>query len=267
MSQKFGMIVHPLKDVIKESEQIAKHGLDYVEIAVEEPFNLPVSLYSRRSDFQKLIKEYGVFFVAHAPWNTEFGSSYDDVRNGWIDFSKEMIKISPDIGINKINFHAFTHLPQVKDDKVRRQTIGNCIESFGEIVKFAERKNVQIVLENLDGKEQLEKIDDIKEIVDNVKGLGVCCDIGHSFVTGGMNYIKNFLNTFSENLHHVHMHDNNGEGDEHLPLGKGSINFDMVARILKKINYNETITFEIFRSQNRKEEALNSMNFIRELLK
>ena len=71
-----------------------------------------------------------------------------------------------------------------------------------------------------------------------------------------MNGIKDYIFTFKDNLEHIHMHDNHGEGDEHLPLGAGDINFERIVKWLKQINYDKTITFEVFTS---KEDAKSSM--------
>ena len=46
-------------------------------------------------------------------------------------------------------------------------------------------------------------------------------------------------------IKHVHLHDNNGDKDLHLPMGCGSIEWKKTLKTLKKY-YNGTITLEVF---------------------
>ena len=78
-----------------------------------------------------------------------------------------------------------------------------------------------------------------------------------------MQHIEDYISMFSEKLVHVHVSDNHGKGDEHLPLGHGSINFKEVVKMLKKVEYDRTITFEVF-GENRI-YAKNSMEYFKEL--
>ena len=54
------------------------------------------------------------------------------------------------------------------------------------------------------------------------------------------------LRQFADRLHHIHLHDNNGLVDLHLPPGTGTINWPAVATALRDIGYAKTITLEIF---------------------
>ena len=53
----------------------------------------------------------------------------------------------------------------------------------------------------------------------------------------------------ADRLAHVHMSDNDGKGDDHLPFGaakRGTLNLKKELRALRSFNYNGTITLEIF---------------------
>ena len=56
------------------------------------------------------------------------------------------------------------------------------------------------------------------------------------------------------------MHDNHGKWDEHLPLGRGRIDFREVVRFLKEVNYDRTVTFEVFTSRA---DAVRSREFFK----
>lgn len=53
-----------------------------------------------------------------------------------------------------------------------------------------------------------------------------CFDVGHwhSFANGAQrNNLLEWLDAFSSRLGHLHLHDNDGSGDQHLALGEGTI--------------------------------------------
>jgi sugar phosphate isomerase/epimerase len=62
----------------------------------------------------------------------------------------------------------------------------------------------------------------------DLKGLGTTLDIGHAHTCGSLDA---FL--ASQDILHVHLHDNAGSSDDHLPLGQGSIE---IGPVLKMIN-------------------------------
>ncbi len=66
-------------------------------------------------------------------------------------------------------------------------------------------------------------------MVENVgrENVGIALDIGHANLVGKLD---EFLNLEAK---HVHIHDNLGKRDDHLPLGRGMIDWKMVMKKLK----------------------------------
>ncbi len=44
----------------------------------------------------------------------------------------------------------------------------------------------------------------------------------------------------------MHVHDNTGYRDEHLPLGAGKVDWPAAARLLRGAGYDGTVTLEVF---------------------
>jgi sugar phosphate isomerase/epimerase len=59
-------------------------------------------------------------------------------------------------------------------------------------------------------------------------GLGICLDVGHANTTGKL---KEFVK-LKKNIVNLHVHDNMGEFDQHLPVGSGNIDFPWLLRSL-----------------------------------
>lgn len=64
---------------------------------------------------------------------------------------------------------------------------------------------------------QLELIDAI-----NDPRLGICLDIGHAH-TFSSTPVIDWVTMLGERITYVHLHDNDGSSDQHLPLGQGNI--------------------------------------------
>jgi len=71
-----------------------------------------------------------------------------------------------------------------------------------------------------------------KEMFDLVDGtdMKICYDIGHANTTG---QIDEILDMLGDRIGNIHIHDNNGENDDHMTIGDGNIDF---APILKKLS-------------------------------
>ena len=55
--------------------------------------------------------------------------------------------------------------------------------------------------------------------------LGLCLDVGHANTVVSKTPPADWLAPMLPDLRHVHLHDNHGALDEHLPLGAGTIDF------------------------------------------
>ncbi len=61
-------------------------------------------------------------------------------------------------------------------------------------------------------------------MTEGIPGMGVTIDIGHAHTLGLVGEFLPYLGRAS----HLHIHDNHGEHDEHLPLGEGTIDWKRV---------------------------------------
>jgi sugar phosphate isomerase/epimerase len=79
-------------------------------------------------------------------------------------------------------------------------------------------------------------------------------DTGHAHIEDkNGNRVSEILDTLGPRIGHLHVSDNKGKRDDHLPVGSGTVPFAQIIRKIKQIGYNETVTFEIF-TQKRAED-------------
>ncbi|MDD3421011.1 MAG: sugar phosphate isomerase/epimerase [Methanocellales archaeon] len=92
--------------------------------------------------------------------------------------------------------------------------------------------------------------EELKGMIQNVDrvNVGMTLDVGHANLT---KTLDNFLEL---DFKHMHLHDNFGERDDHISLGKGSVNWNKVLKRLK--SYEDRLVIEA-RTVQEGEESLN----------
>jgi sugar phosphate isomerase/epimerase len=258
---KFGFMTDPSKDILKEIKKGLRLGFDFVEIGIEPPLGTPEHLKKNEEKILDILNKNKTFAIAHTAWWVELGSFHEPVRKAWVVEGKKAIDAANELGIKEINFHAQTYPLTLSNRKSRRQTIQNLIKSSEELVDYAARFNIGVMIENQPQRKSFEP-NDFKQIFRGVKGLGFHFDVGHAFIGGGMKGVEKYIKAFRDRLWHIHLHDNHGEHDEHLPIGEGSIDFRKVVKSLKKVGYKRTITLEVFSTEKRVKESLKRIKRI-----
>lgn len=241
----FGLLTNPSNELLSEIRKIHLLGFEYAEIAIEGPEGSPQVLIDRRIGITRLLQKFGLRPIGHTvPW-VDLGSDYEYIRQAWILEAMRNIKACRQVGIGLVNFHSSLNGGMFKGEK-RRRLLENWIKSLREIVRYADSYGMQIMLENVPLSKGVHKLEEFKYIVENVDGLLVHLDIPHAFTSAGMQGIIEYIHAFRDRIVHIHWHDNNGIRDEHLPVGRGLIDHELIVRELRSINYDRTITLEVF---------------------
>ncbi|MBW1946273.1 MAG: sugar phosphate isomerase/epimerase, partial [Deltaproteobacteria bacterium] len=55
-----------------------------------------------------------------------------------------------------------------------------------------------------------------------------------------------FLERWANRIEHVHLSENTGKADQHLPLGVGTVPLEGIVRELKRTGYGGRFTVEVF---------------------
>lgn len=223
-----------------------------MEIGIEEPAATPQILMKQKDQILNLLSKHKMSAVGHTAYWVQFGSSHEKARRGWVEEAKEMITAASEIKISLLNFHFYGgHGRTAATESARKRFVENFVKSLRELNKFASRKKVTLMLENVPIRaDNGYGVKEYSYVIREVSGMLVHLDVAHAFIEGGMSRIHQYLRDFSDTIGHVHLHDNHGDEDEHLPLGAGTIDFGKVIHWLKEIDYNGTITFEVFTSRD-----------------
>ena len=155
----------------------------------------------------RLLDRRGVLRRVHAPVcdpNKEGFDKYKEVYYKTSQFCRHL-------GADTIIMHTEGYWP------------GEHMHVWSEIANLAEKDSITVLLEN----HQERSAKPIIKIITTIdsENLKACFDIGHFTVFGEKDAVL-FLNDYPEGLiREIHLSDNMGDEDSHLPLGKGRINF------------------------------------------
>ena len=259
---KYGNITNPAVEISEEIKSVLDHGFDFAEIGIEWPEGSPEKIIKKKKTILDLIGQFDSPPIGHTAWWMDFSSLYEVEWMAWITEAKKCIDVASDLNIKLLNFHSHSIYMKPKYGTYRILALNNFVKSLKEIIKYAEDAGVQVMIENTSGQEEISSLKDYSYVINKLPHAKVHLDVGHAFTQGGMKALGNFIRTFDKRITHSHFSDNHGHFDEHLPVGKGEIDFKSLVGMLKKIKYNRTITFEVFTSRK---DAAASMKKIKEL--
>lgn len=202
-------------------------------------------LYSNSeiSIIRKLLKEYGLtLFDLHSSHGKKMDwcSTDEEKRAAGEELLLNRIQMTHTLGGRAITLH--TNIAPLTKETMRRTEQG--IKTLTSLEPFCRRLGIRIGLENLNengGEASLYELDRYFSVFPP-DYIGFCWDTGHS------NLIENGINRilpYTERLLILHLNGNNGERDDHFPIGEGTVDWDRVMKILAASTYNGTLTQEV----------------------
>jgi sugar phosphate isomerase/epimerase len=112
---------------------------------------------------------------------------------------------------------------------------------FPPLIDQAAACDCRLALENI----YEEKPDTLAQLVEGLDSewFGHCFDAGHWHLFGKQP-MATWLESIDTRLFHLHLHDNRGQADEHLPVGEGTIDFSPLSIKLQQLSPRPSATLE-----------------------
>lgn len=73
--------------------------------------------------------------------------------------------------------------------------------------------------------------------------VGVCLDIGHANYSNAP--MEAWFDQLGDHIAYLHLSDNMGKFDDHLPLGEGTVNWKQIDDLWRKLNRETPVTLEV----------------------
>jgi sugar phosphate isomerase/epimerase len=126
----------------------------------------------------------------------------------------------------------------------RFQRLENAANILNKVARRCRQLGVGFVLENMLPHLLFGQASDLLWILGamNTVDVSTCLDTGHAHLSGDMNHV---LSKLSGHLRMIHANDNGGHRDDHLPPGKGNIDWEWFLGELGKTNFHGGIILEL----------------------
>lgn len=239
---RIGVMNHPARDPITEINWIGRHGFDFVDFTLEPPMADPDQIDP--GAIRAALDRHSLGVVAHTAWFIPMASPYPTVRDASLREFRRCLVAAKAIGADVMNVH-YRPVPPASSAK---QAVEWHAETLGPLCDDAARVGITIVIEHVPegGARQLENI---LEIMWRVPLLRFHLDSGHAKLESRHDRFGNYLDRLGDKLLHVHLSDNDGTADQHLPPGavpRSRTDWPSHVKKLRDTGYDGTITLEVF---------------------
>jgi sugar phosphate isomerase/epimerase len=225
----------------EEIRWIAANGFDYIDLTIEAPGAALETTDWRET--RKQIDDVGIGVVCHAAPYFPIENPSPVVRQAALDELRRCVDAAQILGAKLCTTH-FRGWPAYLSDDAGYEFYR---QLFTILVRHGEERGVAVALEN--SGENRHQLKYFREIFHRIPGLKLLFDVGHGNINTARSMTRDYLFALNDRLAHVHLSDNDGLTDGHLPVGaprRGGINLKHELSELRGFRYDAGITIEVF---------------------
>ncbi len=214
---------------------------DYLSVIKEKEFNLEI--YFTGNDLNNLqntsiskLKEkldYNPSISVHAPYMDLSPGAVDaEIRKVTEERFLNICEVAKELHSKAIVFHSgFEKWKYALNVDI---WLRESIRTWEKIIKKLSDSNIKIAIENVFEDEPSNLSLLVKSIDSN--NFGLCFDTGHFNLFSKIPLFE-WLNVIKESILELHLHDNEGESDEHKAIGDGTFPFKTFFSEISDIDY------------------------------
>lgn len=238
---KIGAMTNPQRDLADELRQIAVEGFDFADITLEAPRAEPEQIDVAAT--RRLLNELGLGVICHAAPYLPVHNPSSLVRRAALDELRRSLDVAAGLGARLLTTH-YMGFPGFWPEAAG-------FELYAQLYRLlcgeAAQRGLLVAMENTSN--NAHQLKHFREIFARCPDLYLLLDVGHANIDVPKNQTREYLFSLADRLAHVHLSDNDGTADQHLPLGaaaKGGVSWRRTAADLKSFGYDGTVTLEVF---------------------
>ena len=230
---KIGIMNNPSLSVYDEIASIGTAKFDFVDLTIEGP-----NLSFDANRVRELLARYDLAVIGHTDPCLPYAYPVEGIRESCLRELERCAKLFSELNAETMNIHpCYSSPPGRKQDLLAMN-----IEALKTIRQMTESYGLNLVLENF--RAPFDSVENFKIILSEIPKLGMHLDFGHANM--GRDDGDDFCRHLGYAIGHVHLSDNRSNDDHHMPLGVGNVNWKKMVSALKMIEYDGTITLEVF---------------------
>ncbi len=263
---KICMMGSSFADPVKEIEFAGKHDFQGFELALEYPEATPEQIPRKSKQILDTFSRYNLVRIGHTQSFVNICDFSKIIRRASLKETVKALEAAHRLDISFLTVHPGFLWPVMTREKALKETC----KSLEELLKVADLDLI-LGLEILPPRffpprgyvSRTEEFDVVFSQIASQR-LKLVLDVAHASFPESDSSL-NFIDKFYEKLAHVHLSDNLGQRDDHLPLGAGRVDYETPIKEIKKRGYSGTITLEIFGKD--RDYLLMSKRKVEELLR
>ncbi len=231
---------NPRNSLVDEVRLFGEYGFDYVDLTVEYPGATPERIDAVMPELRDALSSYNLGLVGHMPWFLNIIHPYESVRKAVYAECERVFDACSRLAVE----HVTIHPDFMKLKREQKEVLEETAAALRTVAKSAKDRGLTLCFENFE--EDYFSSEQLRRLLSSVDGLMFTLDVGHAHMKARRtDTVVHMIAKLKPYLRHVHLHDNHGGKDEHLPLGVGSLELPRVVAALKDAGYDGTITLEI----------------------
>lgn len=255
------------KDVVELAQRL---DIEYIEVIFDMPHFPPDSSSEKLAELGEHIDDADLRTRVHGRfWDLNPISQYPELRELALERVKESIRACSSLKGDVVTIHPGRCW--VKKDMDYFQKCQNWFqEYFEEASSYAKEQGVTLALETGSHHADYPSIfEDLLKWSKKRENVRITLDVGHAFLVAqrdnknGGKWISELLREFGDELANVHLHDNHGRLDEHLPPGRGEIDFTPILTELEN-SYEGPVILELWNPSNPRGAAEEGVRYLKD---
>jgi sugar phosphate isomerase/epimerase len=187
----------------------------------------------------------GVNYSIHAPY-ADMNSAADDplIRNAVCERLQMTMGWASELEARAVVFHPGNTTAMERTDPGMAWRLN--LETVRRVLESAEERGVQALIENVPDPFPfvMKSADDFSRFFDEVGAdARMVLDVAHANIRGET---REFIRRFGRRIRHVHVSDNQGDLDTHLPIGEGAIDWEGTLQAIEASGYDGWVTIESY---------------------
>jgi sugar phosphate isomerase/epimerase len=246
------MLDKPLEDILYE---LVNLSVKRVEVADSGNHSLNPRRVER---LEEMRSSYNIEYSVHAPYaDTNLAADDDLIREWVLKRIRASIRFTSELSAECLVIHPGWTTATERFSRGRSWELN--LRSLHWLMRYAGEYGVDCLIENVPSPTPylLVSVDDFELFEEEMRPpMNYVLDVAHAHLQEE-EYL--FIEEFGSKIKHVHVSDNIGSSDQHLPIGDGNINWGKVLNSLDDIGFNGWIVIESYDKMEQSIEYLRNL--------
>ncbi len=242
---RIGAMNHPIRPLLQEIDVLAGLGLDLLELAMDPPQAHHGQVREQSGAIARKLEKFGLALVCHLPTFVYPADLTPSIRQASMAELMDAATVAAGLGACKVVLHP----PLVNGLGLQVPELsGRYVEqALRRVLEHCFDLGLVVCLENMfPAYGGFWLPEHFAPWLEEYCDLKLTLDAGHANIGRESAGAMAFVQRFGRRIGHLHLSDNDGRRDQHLPLGKGNVDFRIMAKAMAGLDPDLTVTLEVF---------------------